>query len=209
VRYIHTVLLGVFGHAVRKGHLSVNPCTRADVPSPKACRSREMTTWTASQLRTFLRALDGDPFRAPLFLLATTGMRRGEALGLKWTDLRLDDGQLDIRRGLGLVAGRIVVGDPKTEKGRRTVSLDPPTVTVLREHRAEQLRQRLLLGPGFRDEGWVFCQPDGKPLHPTRFQRVFHRRTAAAGVPRVKSRSVVYRLILLVVPRRVAPRVPG
>jgi integrase len=186
VRYIHTILLGVFGHAVRKGHLAVNPCTRADVPSPRACRSREMSTWTAAQLQCFLTSLAGDPFRAPLFLLATTGMRRGEALGLRWTDLRLDDGQLDIRRSLGTVANELVVGEPKTDKGRRTVSLDPPTVQVLREHRAEQLRQRLLLGPAFVDEGWVFCQPDGKPLHPTRFQRVFHRRTAAAGVPRIR-----------------------
>lgn len=84
-----------------------------------------------------------------MFLLATTGMRRGEALGLRWTDLRLDDGQLDIRRSLGTVANSLVVGEPRTDKGRRTVSLDPPTVQVLREHRAEQLRQRSLMGTAY------------------------------------------------------------
>jgi integrase len=207
VRYIHTILLGVFGHAVRKGHLAVNPCTRADVPSPRACRSREMSTWTAAQLQRFLTSLTGDPFRAPLFLLATTGMRRGEALGLRWTDLRLDDGQLDIRRSLGTVANELVVGEPKTDKGRRTVSLDPPTVQVLREHRAEQLRQRLLLGPAFVDEGWVFCQPDGKPLHPTRFQRVFHRRTAAAGVPRIRLHDLRHTWATLALQAGVNPKI--
>jgi integrase len=186
VRYIHTVLLGLFGHAMRKGHVGANPCTYADVPSPKACRSREMDTWSAEQLGVFLRSLEGDPFRAPLFLLATTGMRRGEALGLQWTDVRLDEGQLDIRRTLGSVANNLVVGEPKTDKGRRTVSLDPPTVQVLREHRAEQLRTRLSMGAAFVDEGWVFCQPDGQPLHPTRFQRVFHRRVEAAGLPKIR-----------------------
>lgn len=119
VRYIHTILLGVFGHAVRKGHLATNPCARADAPSPKACRSRERSTWTAKQLHRFLVSLEGDPFRAPLFLLATTGMRRGEALGLKWADVRLDDGQLDVRRTLGTVNNALVVNDPKTERGRR------------------------------------------------------------------------------------------
>lgn len=186
VRYIHTVLLGLFGHAIRKGHVGSNPCTYADVPSPKACRSREMDTWSAEQLGIFLRSLTGDPFRAPLFLLATTGMRRGEALGLQWTDLRLDEGQLDVRRTLGSVANNLVIGEPKTDKGRRTVSLDPPTVQVLREHRAEQLRIRLARGAVFVNEDWVFCQPDGQPLHPTRFQRVFHRRVHAAGLPKIR-----------------------
>jgi integrase len=186
VRYIRSILLGVFGHAVRKGHLATNPCARADAPSPKACRSRERSTWTAEQLHRFLVSLEGDPFRAPLFLLATTGMRRGEALGLKWADVRLDDAQLDVRRTLGTVDNALVVDDPKTERGRRTVSLDPPTVDALRHHRAEQLRLRLAIGPGYDDHGWVFAQYDGSPLHPTRFQRVFHRRVVAAGLPRIR-----------------------
>ena len=186
VRYIHTILLGVFGHAVRKGHLATNPCARADAPSPKACRSRERLTWTAEQLHRFLVSLEGDPFRAPLFLLATTGMRRGEALGLKSGDVRLDDAQLDVRRTLGTVNNTLVVNDPKTERGRRTVSLDPPTVDALRHHRAEQLRLRLATGPGYDVHGWVFAQYDGSPLHPTRFQRVFHRRVVAAGLPRIR-----------------------
>lgn len=107
VRYIHTILHGVFAHAVLKGHLSANPAQRADAPEPRACRSRVMTTWTAEQLRTFLTALPQDRFYAPLFLLATTGMRLGEVLGMQWADIRLDDAELDVRRTLGLIAGQI------------------------------------------------------------------------------------------------------
>src|SRR5450756_2054670 len=84
------------------------------------------------------------------------GMRRGEALGLKWSDLRLDEGELDIDRTLGLVVDRLVVGDQKTEGGRRIVSLDPATVAALRQHRTEQVQERLLIGPGSPDEDWVF-----------------------------------------------------
>ncbi len=143
VRYIHTILHGVFGHAVMKGYLGANPCQRADAPEPKACRSREMTTWSPAQLRLFLESLDGDRFRGPLFLLATTGMRRGEVLGLRWSDLRFDDGELDVRRTLGSVDNELVVTEPKTASGRRTVSLDASAVLVLRQHRADQLRERL------------------------------------------------------------------
>jgi integrase len=186
VRYIHTILHGVFQHAVLKGNLAVNPCQRADAPEPKACRSREMKTWTAEQLRHFLATLEGDRFRAPLLLLATTGMRRGEALGLKWSDLRLEEAELDIRRTLGLIDDRIVVGSPKTDAGWRAVSLDDASVAALRLHRTEQLRERLLVGPEYCDEDWVFAMPDGRPMHPGRFTRIFDRRRAAAGLPRIR-----------------------
>lgn len=186
VRYIHTILHGVFGHAVQKGHLAGNPCLRADAPSPKACRSRTMKTWNAAQLRIFPESLDGDRFRAPLLLLATTGMRRGEMLGLKWSDLRLDEGELDVVRSLGLVSDRLVVGEPKTERGRRIVSLDPATVVALRQHRTQQLEERMLIGPGYLDEDWVFAMPDGRPTHPGRFTRIFDRRVQAAGLPRIR-----------------------
>lgn len=186
VRYIHTILHGVFDHAVQKGHLAVNPCLRADAPQPKACRSPTMKTWTAAQLRAFLTSLDGDRFRAPLLLLATTGMRRGEALGLKWSDLRLEEGELDIVRSLGLVNDQLVVGDPRTERGRRIVSLDPATVLALREHRTEQAQERLLIGPGYFDQDWVFAMPDGRPTHPGRFTRIFDRRAQAASLPRIR-----------------------
>ncbi len=155
VRYIHTILLGVFGRAVRKGHLATNPCARADAPSPKACRSRERSTWTAEQLHRFLVSLEGDAFRAPLFLLATTGMRRGEALGLKWADVRLDDAQLDVRRTLGTVNNTLVVNDPKTERGgpptssRATVTPNGlPTADLRCRHRRPFLRWSLIAGWG-------------------------------------------------------------
>jgi integrase len=147
-----------------------------------------MKTWTATQLRTFLASLDGDRFRAPLLLLATTGMRRGEALGLKWSDLRLDEGELDIVRSLGLVNDRLVVGDQKTEGGRRIVSLDPATVAALRQHRTEQVQERLLSSsvPATSTRTGSSQLPDGRPTHPGRFTRIFDRRAQAAGLPRIR-----------------------
>jgi len=66
------------------------------------------------------------------------------------------------------------------------VSLDASTVLVLRQHRSDQLRERLATGDGYVDQGWVFAQPDGAPLHPTRFRRVFVRRVAALGLPPIR-----------------------
>ena len=66
-------------------------------------------------------------------------------------------------------------GQPKTAAGRRPIALDPATVSLLREHRKRMLEQRLLVGDGFVDEGFVFCQPDGSPPHPERVYQAFKR----------------------------------
>jgi integrase len=187
VRYVHTILHGIFAHAIKKEVLAANPCVRADPPEARMCRSREMRTWTAEQVRRFLAGLEGgDRYRAPLHLLATTGMRRGEALGLKWDDLDLDHYELVVRRTLGNVDYEITVGEPKTFAGRRTVALDAATVAVLREHRALQLRERLAAGSAYTDDGWVFTMADGRPMHPNAFYRVFLRRVAASGLPTIR-----------------------
>jgi hypothetical protein len=101
-------------------------------------------------------------------------MRRGECLGLRWTDLDLAAGRASIVQTVIAVNHEVRFGSPKTARGRRTVVLDPSTVTALREHRQrQQLAERLLMGVGFTDHGLVFCRPDGGPLHPERFSRTF------------------------------------
>jgi hypothetical protein len=69
--------------------------------------------------------------------------------------------------GLSSVANYdVVVSEPKTAKGRRSLALDPATVAALREHRTRQVEQRLAVGPGWQDSGLVFTWPDGRPIHP-------------------------------------------
>jgi len=84
---------------------------------------------------------------------ATTGMRRGEALGLRWSDLSMDSGRAAIRQTVIAVAHQPTFGTPKTAKGRRTVALDAVTVAAVREHRARQLAERPLMGAGWTDHG--------------------------------------------------------
>ena len=133
-----------------------------------------MSTWNAAELATFLDQLRGDPLHAPILLAATTGMRRGEVLGLRWRDTDLDAGRVAVRQTLAAVrdvdgdCGRhlLVFGEPKTAKGRRTVPLPPQTIAVLRAHRKAQAAERLQVGPDYTDHGLVFAEPDGAPIHP-------------------------------------------
>ena len=167
--------------AVRWGYVTRNVAAAADLPKGMA---PEMHVWSPEQLGAFLDHVRADRLYAAWLLLATTGMRRGEVAELRWVDVDLDAGRLSPRRPRVVVNHEVLVSEPKTAKGRRSIALDPATVAALREHRRWQLEERLAVGPGWEDSGLVFTWPDGQPLHPERFSRWFEQHTRAAGLPR-------------------------
>jgi integrase len=145
-----------------------------------------MNTWTAEQVRAYLEHTADHRLHAAFVVLATTGMRRGECLGLRWSDIDLAAGRLSIVQTVIVVNHDVRIGSPKTARGRRTVVLDPGTVAVLRKHRQQQLAERLIMGAGFADHGLVFRRPDGGPLHPERFSRTFEIEARRAGLPKIR-----------------------
>jgi integrase len=119
-----------------------------------------------------------------------TGLRRGEALGLGWRHLDLDKGTAVIRRTLVDIedanGDAPVWSDPKTKSGNRKIELDAGTVAMLRALRAEQARERRMLGAGYTDHDLVLCWPDGRPYHPERVSRVFGDRSRKHGMPAIR-----------------------
>ena len=180
VRNIHGALHAALRDAVRWGYVTRNVAAAADLPKGMA---PEMHVWSPEQLGAFLDHVRADRLYAAWLLLATTGMRRGEVAGLRWVDVDLDAGRLSPRRPRVVVNHEVLVSEPKTAKGRRSIALDPATVAALREHRRWQLEERLAVGPGWEDSRLVFTWPDGQPLHPERFSRWFEQHTRAAGLP--------------------------
>jgi integrase len=140
--------------------------------------------------RAFLEHIRGDPLYAAWLLFATTGVRRGEVAGLRWPDVDLKAGRVSPRRPRVVVNYEVVVSEPKTSKGRRSLALDPTTVAALRERRARQLEQRLAVGPRWQDSGLVFTWPDGRSIHPERFSRWFEQHAREAGLPRIRLHDV-------------------
>jgi integrase len=117
-----------------------------------------------------------------VILAVTTGLRRGELLGLRWQDVDLDGGKLAVRQSLEQTRAGLAFKQPKTQKGRRTVTLPPMTLEALRRHKAEQARERLLLGPAYADHGLVLAQADGRPLNPDEVTRAFKRLVKKVGI---------------------------
>jgi len=183
IRYTHAVLSMALDQAVKWSFLAKNPAKAVDLPRN---RPQEMRFFTREQATAFLAAAEADRWRALWHLLLVTGMRPGEALGLKWSDL---DGQrVRIQRNLVRSPdGRWVLKEPKTQRGIRAVAVPAATTDSLQRHRRHQLEERLMAGPGYVDQGLVFAATNGNPLDwHVLVQRHFNAIIKAAGLPRIR-----------------------
>jgi integrase len=183
IRNIHGVVSKALADAERWGLVARNAARLADVP---AVARPKLRVWSPEQTRAFLAAVANDRLFAAWLLAATTGMRRGELLGLRWKDIDLDAGVVRVAQARVRAGNRVVAGEPKTARGRRTLALDPTTVAALRQHRKRQTEERLAAGPHFADSGLAFTMPGGTPIHPNRFSLWFRRHARAAGLPAIR-----------------------
>jgi integrase len=183
VRNIHAVLSKAMADAIRLRLVSRNAASKAMLPKVFRPTPR---AWREDDLRVFLGRVKDDRWAAMWRLLATTGMRRGEVLGLRWADVDLDEGSVNVVWQRTVAGGRVAEGQPKTNSGLRTVALDPGTVASLRAWRKVHHAERLAMGPGWVDpDGHMFTWPDGQPLWPQTITRWFKNHCTAAGLPTI------------------------
>ena len=190
VRHVHAVLRLALKDAVAAGLISHNPAIGAKLPRDRG-EVREMQVWSAEQLAAFLKSTRGDRLHELWYTAALTGLRRGELLGLRWSDLTWPDedgesGRLRIRRGFVSVDGKATLSSPKTEAGARDVAIDPGTVLALRRQAARQLDDQDKWGDAWQDTGYVFTIENGQPLHPERATKLFREAIKQAKLPRIR-----------------------
>ncbi len=136
VRYTHAILRRGLKQAVRWGMVSRNVC--ADVDQPQLKRE-EMRPLDRDQTRRLLQAAKGERLEALYVLAVHTGMRPGELLALKWQDVDLEGGSLQVGRALS--GGEFTA--PKTSRSRRRIDLTAGSVAALKAHRKRQLEERM------------------------------------------------------------------
>lgn len=185
VRYLHSIIHAALADALRWDLVLRNVADAATPPSHSAAKARPPKTWSAPELRVFLESVAGERLSAMWLLFATSGLRRGETLALRWSSLDLDTGRLSVREARVVAGYDVVESAPKSERGKRSVALDPGTVAALRAHRKRQLEERLAWGPAYDDGGYVFCREDGRPLHPDAVSKWFTAAVEGVDVPRI------------------------
>jgi len=166
-----------------------------------------MKVWTPDQPHIFLADAAGDRYYTLWLFYILTGVRRGEALALRWSDVDLTAGTAAIRRSLVPVNHGLFFGEPKTERGRRLIGLDPALVAVLRQHWRQQATERFRFGVDFDDDDLVFAHADGRPLHPERVSRSFSKLVGTTRAPPIRLHDLRHLHATLALAAGVAPRV--
>ncbi len=204
VHKMHAILHKALARAVRWHMVPRNVADAVEPPKPVP---KEMRPLSPAEVRQFLDAAHGERFEALYVLAITTGMRQGELLALKWQDVDLDNATLSVRRTLTRVGGRIVIGEPKTKKSRRSVRLTRQAVEVLGSHVERQLREIEILGDRYRDQGLVFTTDTGAPINPSNLrQRSFAPLLKRAGLPHMRFHDLRHTCATLLLARGVHPK---
>jgi integrase len=179
VLHHHRVLHAALEQAVKWQLLARNP---ADAVRPPRPDDGVVSVIDEDGIALLLNVAKGTSFYIPVLLAATTGLRRGEILGLRWQDVDLRSGTLAICQALSRLKTGPVFTIPKTAKSKRTLALPRIARNALVQHRKQQAKERLRLGPVFCDHGLVCPAPDGRPWHPGTFTGAFRDLAKRAGV---------------------------
>ena len=207
IHHVHSCLHKACKDAVRWGHISRNPLDAADPPRKKGDGTREMRTWTKEQLKAFLESV-ADERLSPLWhTIAMTGMRRGEAIGLRWSDVDLENGRLSVRRALIPINREVVVSEPKTIKGRRVIALDPGTVEVLKGQASRQLDEQKKWDEAWVETGLVFTLENGAALDPESVSRYWRQAVKKAMLPTIRLHDLRHTHATLTLQAGVHPKV--
>jgi len=181
---VHQIIRRSLADAVERGLLNRNVALAAHAPKLRAIPTVEHDAWDAEQLHAFCGAAAGHRHFAILWLAAFTGMRRSELVGLQWRDMDFKHSALSVSRGLVSVGYEITLSPGKTPRSRRRIDLDPTTLEMLRAWQAWQRIEQGATG-ATPDVGWVFAEPDGRPVHPHSVSQACDTIAARAGLPPV------------------------
>jgi integrase len=195
VRYAHGVLRSALQLAVDYGYIAVNPASaqsrRSRIRLPKGAIPVRFFSLEASQ--KFLKAVQGDRHEALYTVALTTGLRKGELLGLAWSDIDLAAARLTVnhslqftRRRKGDKEPRWVLKGPKTALSRRTIEIPAVAVAALQRHRDGQLEDQELAGDEWQEMGLVFTSGRGTPLDTANALHRFHEICREAGLPEIR-----------------------
>ena len=194
-----TPLTTMFKHAVQWGYLRTSPMPFVERPKVRRVETAHLTP---DEVRRFLQHVPED--RYAFYLTAVmTGMRIGELLAMRWSNLDLENGQYHIRERVYMD----IFDVPKSRASIRSVDLTPSVVAALTAHRARQAENKLRMGEGYRDEGLIFCQEDGTSgLRQAEIRSTMKTLLAEAGCPVIRFHGLRHTYASLLIAQGESPK---
>lgn len=193
VNLIHFLIQQALEQAKKNNLVSNNAANNCELYRSE---KKEVKPLSREDVIKLLRTVKGHRLYTALILELNTGIRRGELLALRWDNVDLNEGAITIIENLVRIKGGSKIHKPKTKSSNRTIYLPEKVKTALEEHKALQEQEKTDLedkrkklqdegkeAEGYKDEGLVFCQLNGKPINPRNFQRTFNTWVSNAGLP--------------------------
>ncbi len=178
-RNTYAALRGALDDAVSNGLLASNPAAKVSRPRSD---SQEARSLDVTEVAALLRGAAAYRYGGVLKVILATGLRRGEVLALRWSDIDLERAEAHIRGSLGRRNGTLSLSATKTARGRRIISLSPAVLVVLRAQRRRQATERLAAGNLWSETDFVFTTELGSPVDPRNLLRTVSTAKAASGL---------------------------
>jgi integrase len=205
VRFFHAILHKALDHAVKWEYVVKNVSDLVSLPRKI---EREPQYLTKEQALHLLETLRGQKLEAIVSLALATGMRKGELLALRWSDIDLEDKTIQVRRTVSrLPEYGFYESEPKSKAGRRRIVLPDRIVEVLKQHRAEQEEVKRRVGEQWRNLDLVFTNQFGSYIEPNHVNKRFNAAVEAAGLPPMRFHDLRHSAATLLLAMNVHPKV--
>ncbi len=202
-QYIHAVLRSALEQAYK--WLMV-PRNIAKLVDPPRVQRHEVQPLTPEQAGRLLRAAEEDRLYALYAVAVALGLRQGEILALRWEDIDIESRTLRVCRTVQRVRGRLVFGEPKSNRSRRSIGLPDIAVNCLRQHQVRQKLDRLVAGERWQDHDLVFCTTIGTPIEASNLQKHLLKLLERADLPRVRFHDLRHTCASLLLAQGLSPR---
>ncbi|MFZ3171924.1 MAG: site-specific integrase [Carboxydocellales bacterium] len=185
IHYHHRVIHRILETAVKQEMVTRNVADLIELPTVAEKSKEDVAILNEEQIRQLEKYLaPNSPYYSMIYLSVRTGLRRGELLALKWSDVDLAKATLQVNHSLSYTKETgLQFKAPKTKKSRRTIDISPECVTFLKQLRKSQLENKLLLGPEYADFNLIFCAPNGRTWHPDTISSWFTPFLKKIGLP--------------------------
>lgn len=183
IKYVHTTLREALQYAFKMQMIPRNVCDF--VSTPKQIKYKAQV-YDQEEVKQLLTLCQNTNMEVPITLAVGIGLRRGEVLGLKWSDVDFKNGYLTVQTNLVSIKGKLIFSTPKTSAGNRTIAIPEYIIILLKKHKLEQSKNRFALGNSYNNHDLVCCKEDGNPINPSNFSQKFNRFLSKTNLKHIR-----------------------